>query len=97
MIETVGYLAALGAASMWLPQAARALRHRHDPASLAALSLVTYGVAVAFNALLLGYGALQHARPVMLAGAVNLTCAAVIVAVVLGARSRAHRAEAATG
>lgn len=88
VIELVGYLAAAGAASMWLPQAARAVRRRHQPEELGSLSLVTYGVAVLFNVLLLAYGVLEHAAPVVVAGATNLVCASVIVVVVAGARRR---------
>ncbi len=92
MIEAVGYVGSAGAATMWVPQAVRAVRHRADPEALAALSLSTYLVALAFNVLLLTYGAVEHARPVIVAGAVNLVCAAVIVtAVASGRRRRAPR------
>lgn len=88
MIEAVGYLASVGAACMWLPQTIRAFRLRHSAAALEGLSLSAYAVAVLFNALLLVYGAREHARPVMVAGGLNLVCATVIV-VVLGTRRRA--------
>ncbi|MBS44368.1 MAG: hypothetical protein CMH83_14625 [Nocardioides sp.] len=87
-LDLVGGAAAAGAASMWLPQAARAVRvRRRDPGALAGISLATYAVAVLFNALLLVYGLAEHAVPVVVAGAVNLLCAGVIVAVVLPART----------
>lgn len=89
MIEAVGYLGSAGAAVMWLPQTARALRGRHDAAALSALSPVAYLTAIVFNALLLGYGLSTQARPVELAGAVNLTCATTIVAVLAASRRRA--------
>ncbi len=87
MIEAVGYVGSAGAATMWLPQAVRAVRHRSDPGALASLSRTTYTVAIAFNILLATYGSLEHARPVVLAGVVNLVCASVILwAIVTGAR-----------
>jgi len=89
VIQTIGYLGSAGAAVMWVPQSVRAVRSRHDAAALAALSPVAYLTAVAFNALLLGYGLSVSARPVQLAGAVNLVCAATIVAVLVSARRRA--------
>lgn len=64
---------------MWLPQTIRAFRLRHSEAALEGLSLSAYAVAVLFNALLLAYGTLEHARPVQVAGALNLACATVIV------------------
>lgn len=88
MIEAIGYVGSAGAATMWVPQAARAVRHRTDPDVLASLSLASYSVAVVFNILLFTYGSLEHARPVMLAGTVNLLCAALIVTVLLTARAR---------
>lgn len=90
MIEAIGYVGSAGAATMWLPQAFRAVRHRADPEALAALSRTTYTVAIVFNILLTTYGSVEHARPVMLAGVVNLVCASVILwAIVTG--TRAHR------
>ncbi|HWJ81168.1 MAG TPA: hypothetical protein VNS55_02925 [Nocardioides sp.] len=89
MIEAVGYVGSAGAALMWMPQAARALRHRRQAARLAGISASAYLWAIAFNALLLGYGLLGHAAPVVLAGSVNLACASLIVAVVLVARRSA--------
>jgi uncharacterized protein with PQ loop repeat len=86
VIQLIGYLGSLGAAVMWMPQVARAVRHRHDFEVLAGISLASYLIAVVFNALLVTYGALNHADPVALAGCVNLLCATVIVVVV--ARSR---------
>lgn len=94
MIEVVGYVGSAGAATMWLPQAARAVRHRHDDERLASLSLATYAVALVFNSLLLTYGLVHDARPVVVAGVVNLGCAAVIVTV-LGARRVRARGVAA--
>ena len=88
MIQTIGYLGSAGAAVMWVPQAVRAVRCRHDAAALAALSPTAYLTAVAFNTLLLVYGLSVSARPVELAGAVNLACAATIVAVLASARRR---------
>ena len=83
MIEAVGYAASAGAAVMWLPQLARAFRHRHDRAALGGLSLATYATAIVFNALLLSYGLVQQAAPVVVAGSVNLACALGIVTVLL--------------
>ena len=79
MIDAVGYLASVGAACMWLPQTVRAFRLRHAETALEGLSLSAYAVAVVFNAPLLTYGTVEHARPVQVAGALNLLCAAVIV------------------
>ncbi|RZA11075.1 MAG: hypothetical protein EOP93_23980 [Lysobacteraceae bacterium] len=86
MITIIGYVGAAGAATMWLPQAARAIRHRHHAAALASISLSTYSMAVLFNALLLAYGVLRDAQPVVVAGAVNLACALVIVTVLAACR-----------
>jgi uncharacterized protein with PQ loop repeat len=88
VIQTIGYLGSAGAAVMWVPQAVRAVRARHDAAVLAALSPAAYLVAIAFNALLLVYGLSVAARPVEVAGAVNLLCAGTIVAVLVSARMR---------
>ncbi|GAA4821359.1 hypothetical protein ACFQ0K_19510 [Nocardioides caeni] len=91
MIEAVGYVGSAGAASMWIPQAWRAVRHRADPDLLAPISLATYLVAMAFNALLITYGATKSAAPVVVAGVANLVCATVIVAVLLRSRARNRR------
>ena len=88
MIEVVGYVGSAGAATMWLPQAARAIRHRRDEVRLASLSLTTYAVALVFNALLLTYGLVHHAPPVVVAGMVNLVCAVVIVTILSARRNR---------
>jgi uncharacterized protein with PQ loop repeat len=88
VIQVVGYLGSTGAAVMWVPQAVRALRHRGQPSALAGISATAYAGAVLFNALLLTYGLLQDAGPVVVAGCVNLACALVIVAVVLDARRK---------
>ncbi|TWG98516.1 hypothetical protein L615_000300000080 [Nocardioides sp. J9] len=89
MVEAIGYVGSAGAATMWIPQAVRAVRHRADPQALAALSRTTYLVAVVFNVLLASYGLAMEARPVVLAGAVNLCCASVILgALAAGARRR---------
>ncbi|MBM9461587.1 hypothetical protein JK386_16925 [Nocardioides sp. zg-536] len=92
MMEVVGYVGTAGAATMWLPQAYRALRHRHDAETLSALSRASYTIAVLFNVLLVCYGWLEHARPVVLAGFVNLLCATVILATITGS-ARRHRAD----
>jgi uncharacterized protein with PQ loop repeat len=89
MIQVVGYLASIGAGLMWLPQAWRAVRLRHDAHALAGISAVAYLTAVAFNALLLTYGVLNGAPPVVVAGCVNVVCAGVIVAIVLPRRRSA--------
>ena len=75
---------------MWMPQAVRAVRHRRDVEVLAGVSLASYLVAVAFNGLLLTYGLLNHAGPVVVAGCVNLMCAGVIVGTVLPGRKPAR-------
>lgn len=82
MVGVVGYLASLGAISMWLPQAWRVHRHRDDAAVLAGVSVVAYGTAVVFNALLLAYGVGTSSAPVSLSGAVNLVLSGFIVVVV---------------
>ena len=89
MIQVVGYLASVGAGLMWLPQAWRAVRLRHDAHALAGISTVAYLTAVAFNVLLLTYGVLNGAPPVVVAGSVNVLCATVIVAIVLPRRRSA--------
>jgi uncharacterized protein with PQ loop repeat len=86
VIEVIGYVGSAGAAVMWLPQVVRAVRHRHDVDMLAGISALAYLTAVLFNALLLSYGWLSHAAPVVLAGAVNLGCALVIVLLLTRAR-----------
>jgi uncharacterized protein with PQ loop repeat len=75
----VGYLAALGAIAMWLPQVARALRNRTNPAYLEAISTSTYAVGLAFNALLIAYGVLSDSIPAIAAGIVNIACSATII------------------
>lgn len=89
MLQVIGYLAGLGAAVMWVPQAWRAIRLRHDARALAGISATAYLTAVAFNALLLTYGVRNDAFPVVVAGCVNVVCAGVIVAIVLPRRRRA--------
>jgi hypothetical protein len=86
VIQIVGYLGSAGAAVMWLPQTIRAVRHRRHAALLAGISPGAYIGAIVFNALLLTYGLVSSAGPVVVAGAVNLACAAVIVSVLLAAR-----------
>lgn len=86
MIQVVGYLGSAGAAVMWIPQAHRAIRLRRQAAALAGISLAAYLWATVFNALLLTYGLMSHAGPVVLAGSVNLACAAVIVTTLVAAR-----------
>ncbi len=88
MVQFIGFLGSLGAAAMWWPQAVSVLRRRHDPVALRGVSLATYTVAVAFNALLLAYGLTHRAAPVVLAALGNLVCASLIVAVLV----RSHRA-----
>ena len=82
MVELIGYLASLGAMSMWVPQAWRVHRHRRDAAVLAGVSVPAYATAVLFNALLLAYGVGSDAAPVALSGAVNVVMSGFIVAVV---------------
>lgn len=82
MLEAVGYVGSAGAALMWLPQATRAWRHRHDPAVLEGISASAYVVALVFNILLLTYGLTTQAPPVVVAAVVNLACALVIVVLV---------------
>ncbi len=79
MTELVGYLAAAGAIAMWLPQVARALRNRSNPAYLEAISTGTYSVGLAFNALLISYGVLSGSIPAVAAGIVNIVCSATII------------------
>lgn len=82
MLEAIGYIGSAGAATMWIPQAARAWKHRNDPAALAGISLSAYAVAVLFNLLLLTYGIVSEANPVIVAGVVNLICALAIVTLI---------------
>ncbi len=84
MVGVVGYLASLGAMSMWVPQAWRVHRHRRDAAVLAGVSVPAYATAVVFNALLLAYGVGSASAPVALSGAVNLVMSGFIGAVVRG-------------
>ncbi len=86
MVEAIGYLGSIGAALMWLPQATRAVRHRHDRTALAGISPAAYLTAVLFNVLLLAYGLASDAGPVALAGCINVVCAAVIIAVLTWSR-----------
>jgi uncharacterized protein with PQ loop repeat len=86
VIELVGYLASLGAIAMWLPQVVRTLRHRHDRAYLHAISLGGFGMGIAFNALLIVYGTMTHAIPVIAAGGVNIVCSMLIVGLKVQAR-----------
>lgn len=82
MVGLIGYLASLGAISMWVPQAWRVHRHRHDVAVLAGVSVLAYATAMVFNGLLLAYGVGSDSVPVALSGAVNLVMSGFIVAVV---------------
>jgi uncharacterized protein with PQ loop repeat len=87
VLQAIGYVGSAGAALMWVPQAFRAIRNRRDADALAGISLVAYLGAVVFNALLLSYGVVSRATPVVVAGSANLLCAAVIVAVLVRSRS----------
>jgi len=89
VLDAFGYLASVGAAVMWMPQAWRAVRLRHDAQALASISTLAYLTAVVFNALLVTYGLLNHAAPVVVAGGVNVVCAGAIVGIVLPSRRRA--------
>lgn len=82
MVRLIGYLASLGAISMWVPRAWRVHRHRHDVAVLAGVSVLAYATAMVFNGLLLAYGVGSDSVPVALSGAVNLVMSGFIVAVV---------------
>jgi len=82
VVGLVGYLASLGAISMWMPQAWRVHRHRHDAAVLAGVSVLAYVTAMVFNGLLLAYGVGSDSVPVALSGGVNLLMSGFIVAVV---------------
>jgi uncharacterized protein with PQ loop repeat len=83
LIQAIGFVGSAGAAVMWVPQAARVLRLRRAGVALQGISLTAYAVAIVFNALLAWYGATEHAVPVVVAGSVNLLCAAVIVSALL--------------
>ena len=82
MVDLIGYLASLGAVSMWVPQALRVHRRRHDPSALAGLSVLAFGTAVVFNGLLLAYGVGSDSVPVAVSGAANLVMSAYIVGTV---------------
>ena len=82
----VGYLASLGAVSMWVPQAWRVHLHRRDAAVLAGVSVAAYAVGMVFNALLLTYGVGSGSAPVALSGGVNLVLCTFIAAVVARGR-----------
>lgn len=82
MVTVVGYLASLGAVSMWVPQAWRVHVHRHDAAVLAGVSVLAYAVGALFNTLLLTYGVGSDSAPVAISGGVNLVLCAFIVALV---------------
>jgi hypothetical protein len=82
VVGLVGYLASLGAISMWMPQAWRVHRHRHDATVLAGVSVLAYATAMVFNGLLLAYGVGSDSVPVALSGGINLLMSAFIVAVV---------------
>ena len=86
MIEAIGYVGAVGSASMWAPQAARVIRLRSDVEALAGISASAYGIAVVFNVLLIAYGTSEHALPVVVAGVVNLLCATLIFAMLQRSR-----------
>ena len=86
MIELIGFLASIGAVSMWLPQALRAYRHRHDAATLAGLSIVAFSTAVVFNGLLLVYGIGTDSAPIALSGGANFVMSALIVGIVARGR-----------
>jgi hypothetical protein len=88
VVSLVGYLAGLGAVSMWVPQAWRVHTHRGDAAVLAGVSVTAYAVAVVFNALLLAYGIGTTSAPVSLSGAVNLVLSLFIATVVARGRRR---------
>lgn len=86
MLQAIGYVGSAGAALMWVPQAFRVMRNRRDADALVGISLVAYLGAVVFNALLLSYGIVSKATPVVVAGTANLLCAAVIVTVLVRSR-----------
>jgi hypothetical protein len=82
VVSLVGYLAGLGAVSMWVPQAWRVHVNRHDAAVLAGISALAYAVGMLFNALLLTYGVGSRSGPVALSGGVNLVLCSFITVVV---------------
>lgn len=87
-IDAVGFVGSAGAAVMWVPQALRVLRLRRSGLPLQGVSPAAYAVAVVFNVLLAWYGLTEHAVPVVVAGTVNLVCAAVIVGAIALPRAR---------
>jgi hypothetical protein len=89
MFEAIGYVGAVGSASMWAPQAVRVVRLRRDVEALAAISASAYAIAVGFNALLVVYGSSAHAVPVVVAGVLNLACATLIFGMLQRTRRRA--------
>ncbi len=89
MINSIGYLASLGALLMWLPQGWRVVHHRDDSKALEGISVGAYATGVVFNALLLVYGLGTHALPVVLAASVNLIMSSLIVVIVRRSRERA--------
>jgi len=88
VVTFVGYLASLGAVSMWVPQAWRVHSHRQDAAVLAGVSVLAYAVGMLFNTLLLIYGVGSGSGPVALSGGVNLVLCGFIAAVASRGRSR---------
>ncbi|WP_182377018.1 hypothetical protein [Nocardioides sp. WS12] len=88
MFEAIGYVGAVGSASMWAPQAVRVVRLRRDVDALAAISASAYAIAIVFNALLVVYGHSAHAVPVVAAGVLNLVCATLIFGLLQRARRR---------
>ncbi len=88
VIDTVGYLASLGALLMWLPQGWRVINHRTEDEILAGVSVVAYGTGFLFNALLLVYGIGTSGIPVIAAACVNLVMSSLIVVVVSRSRTR---------
>lgn len=86
-MELVGYVGSAGAALMWLPQVATAIRGRRVAGAHEGISPASFALALVFNALLVSYGALEHAAPVVLAGCINFCCAvAILVTVATGRR-----------
>ena len=84
-VEILGFAATALTVSMWLPQVWRSWRHRADLRALASLSLPALAIGACFNALLIVYGSLQSAWPVVTAGSVNVLCTTTL----LGLRVRA--------
>lgn len=89
MFEAIGYVGAVGSASMWAPQAVRVVRLRREVEALAGISSSAYAIAVVFNVLLAAYGLTEHAAPVVVAGLVNLACATLIFAMLQMTRRKA--------